>query len=278
MSEGFNYNTINRTIPAGEESVFNITGSYVIVVEASHADFKVRLEGGAKNYWAAGIMIGGPEALLPFKQISLVNEGAPLTITMIYGTGQVRDGRVSFPGGNLPVIFDGTQPIAFDGTQSVNVLNFPATQPVSLAGTQAVAVQNFPATQEVTFANIARLEDSFTKLTEIVATLASPSGRLSKGFVDLTGASYAFCANNTVVLAAAGANINGVIIHRFSGENLSATRQSALYYDGMPITNISPSDKSTSQFVENFFLPAGKEVKIVAVGPYQRGYCWYEVL
>lgn len=267
------YATITSILGPEQEVKINITGKYVMVYEASHNDFKARFgDNGQLQPWAKGIVIGDREDPVPFEEMTLVNTSVDevLTITLAYGHGQIRDARTAFTGGNMPVVFEGTQP--------VNVQNFPATAPLNFDGTQPVAVQNFPVTQTVSFAHIARLEDSFTKLTEIVATLASPSGRLSKGFVDLTGASYAFCDNNTVVLAAAGANINGVIIHRFSGENLSATRQSALYYDGKPITNISPSEKSTSQFVENFFLPAGKEVKIVSVGPYQRGYCWYEVL
>ena len=282
MSDGFNYNTINRPIPAGEESVFNITGSYVLVVEATHSDFKFRVDGGTENYWAVGIMIGGATTPLPFKKITIVNKGAPLNITMVHGDGPVRDGRMSLSGGTLQVAFDGTQHIAFDGTQAVAVQNFPATQPVSLPGTQNVKFTTpqsvkFTSAQEVTFANIARLEDSFTKLTEIVAKLSSQSGLLSLGWVDLTGASYATASGVKVSLATAAQNINGVSIHRFNGENRNNSWFSVLLYDGKPLTNRSHGDLSTDQVVQNLFLPAGKKVEIESSQSSRPAHVWYEV-
>ncbi len=275
MSASFNYNTITRPILAGRSENFDITGTYVQVMEASHSDFTVRIDHGAENFYGVGIMIGDAVQPLPFKTITIVNYGADLDITIAHGSGPLRDGRVSFPGGNLAVVFD--------GTQDVNVLNLPATQPVSLPGTQNVKFTTpqsvkFTSAQEVTFANIARLEDSHNKLVEIVAKLSSPSGLLSRGFTDLTGASYATCAGNTVILATAVANTNGVKIHRFAGSQKNNSYYSGLYYDAKPITLRSDDGVNSNLLVENIFLPAGKKVEIISSNSGREAYCWYEVL
>lgn len=103
MEAGFEYSTVTRIIPAGEESEFNVTGTYVQVVDASHDDFRMRKDRGGAQFWAKGMQIGGPQTPLPFKSVTLINDGAAdLTVTIAYGLGEFRDGRVTFAGTFLP--------------------------------------------------------------------------------------------------------------------------------------------------------------------------------
>jgi hypothetical protein len=272
MSASFNYNTITRPISAGGSENFDITGTYVQVMEASHSNFKVRIDNGAENFYGVGIMIGDAVQLLPFKTITIVNYGAELTITIGHGSGPLRDGRVSFPGGNLAVVFDGPQLINFDGSQLVK---FDGTQNVKFTTPQIVKLTT---AQEVTFSNIARLEDSFNKLTEIVSLLATQSNNLSKGFVDLSGATFASAKNSTVTLATAAANTSGVMIHLFSGEHYTEAAYGSIFVDSEPITNISSSSGANTQQLENVFIPAGKKVELKSIATGRKATCWYEVL
>ena len=148
---GFSYNTATRIIEPGAESDFDVTGTYVLAVAASHTSFGIRVDGGAKQFWDVGIQIGGSSVDLPFRQISVVNDGATaLTITLAHGSGDFADRRLTFTGGALPVSFDGPQDVAQSGVWSVGVTDLPAIdfngpQDVAQSGVWNVGVTGLPA-------------------------------------------------------------------------------------------------------------------------------------
>lgn len=112
------------TLGANEETHRAFTGSFVRVL-ASTADFEM---GVSQREWLSGFtglaIAGDIDPLtgnrdrferLWFKE----TQGAPNTIKVIVGDGQVLDDRVVFGGAAVPVSFDGPQPVSQSGVWNV---------------------------------------------------------------------------------------------------------------------------------------------------------------
>jgi hypothetical protein len=97
------YGSMTRTIAAGTEERFDISGSFLRCLVSSHSDFRLRVGGGAPQYFDQGLKYVA-EAGEGFEYVSIINDGASaLTLTLGFGFGDLDDDRLSLVGGSLPV-------------------------------------------------------------------------------------------------------------------------------------------------------------------------------
>jgi hypothetical protein len=98
------YGSQSRTIAAGAEERFDISGTFLRCLYASHSDFQLRIDGGAWQYFDQGLKYVADDGD-GFGYVSIINNSAsPLDITLGYGFGDLDDDRLSLVGGNLPVV------------------------------------------------------------------------------------------------------------------------------------------------------------------------------
>ena len=89
------YYTLTRTVSAGAVSIVDLTGNYVHCLTSNLPSFLISLDGGPSGFMAAQVKVKAPFGST-FRNVIIDNtqNGAPLTVQLAIGLGDITDSRV----------------------------------------------------------------------------------------------------------------------------------------------------------------------------------------
>lgn len=118
--DDFSYRTFQQVVPASGEVEIPLGGTYVGCLESTQEDFQIRLDDGPLNHFSRGLQVQTAGGRI-FRTVTVKNlsASAALTVTIAIGSGDIRDSRLSFVGGETVPVLETRPGTAFYGYQGL---------------------------------------------------------------------------------------------------------------------------------------------------------------